>query len=115
MPELSRRFDGLSSHRGTHQILYTPRRNGGSIYASHAIKKTIRSGARFDKERSARITLRTDRLRTMHVCESYWKVISSTRQLSSPINFFKRSSTSVHTRVVSLGKSIRCPLPFSKI
>ena len=46
---------------------------------------------------------------------SYWNVISSTRQHSSPINFFRRSSTSGQTRVVSFGKSIRCPLPSSKI
>jgi hypothetical protein len=43
------------------------------------------------------------------------KVISSTRQLSSPINFFKRVSSSGQMRVVSLGKSIRCLPPFSKI
>ena len=38
---------------------------------------------------------------------SHWKVISSIRQHSSPMSFFKRSSISGVMRVVSLGKSIR--------
>src|SRR5271157_3159484 len=42
---------------------------------------------------------------------NYWNRISSTRQLSSPINFFKRDNNSASMRVVSLGKSIKCPLP----